>query len=319
VEIDLGRKLELHYFFSDDSHSMDAVVRNECEKELLALFHECSVILGIDFKVESEAFAEGGLKEVWKFFGSTQVAIALVILTILLSRYPPTDAAKEAAEQQLREFKTEEARLNINKIRLQLKQLEQESIDEPTAEGIAHEIVKSAKIIVRRSNFYEKLSKYDKVKSLSYTQLNSKNEPVSEEQSIKRKDFHRFIIHSRALKPEINDNAEIGIIAPVLLEGNYKWKGIYENEPITFSMTDARFRFQVSSKEVSFQNGARIICVLEIHRKLDEAGEVIITGYSVSTVIKKEDAMQTIETPQGRTYKQAKGFLDAQGDIFEDH
>ncbi|MCW8965781.1 MAG: hypothetical protein OQK82_03710 [Candidatus Pacearchaeota archaeon] len=318
METAFGRKLELHYFFVDDSHSMDAVVRNECEKELLALFHECSIILGIDFKVESEAFSEGGLKEVWKFFGTNQVATLLVILTIILSRYPPTDEAKEIAEQQLRELQTEETRLNIKKIRLQLKQLEQENIDVATVEQITQEVARSSKVIVRRSNFYEKLTKYKKVKSLSYTQLNYENEPITEERIVLQDDFPRFVMHSRVLKPEIIDNAEIEIIAPVLVEGNYKWKGIYENEPITFSMTDASFRHQVLSKEVSFQNGARIICVLEMHRKLDEAGEIVITGYSVSTVISKHDAMQSIETSQGRTYKQAKGFRESQGDIFDD-
>lgn len=51
------KKLELHYFFYDiDSHSMDANLRNACEKELLALFAECASILGVNYKIESEAF-----------------------------------------------------------------------------------------------------------------------------------------------------------------------------------------------------------------------------------------------------------------------
>ena len=99
MEFEIGQKLELHYFFTDNSHSMDAIVRNECEKELLALFRECSVILGVDFKIESEAFSEGGLKEIWRFFGSTQVATSLVILTIILSRYPPNYSTPHCPDQ----------------------------------------------------------------------------------------------------------------------------------------------------------------------------------------------------------------------------
>jgi len=317
MEFEISQKLELHYFFTDNSHSMDATVRNECEKELLALFRECSIILGVDFKIESEAFSEGGLKEIWKFLGSTQVATALVILTIILSRYPPSDSAKEIAEQQLLELQIEEAKLNIKKIRFQLKDLEKESPDTTEKiEEIAKAVAKSAKVIVRRSNFYEKIIKYDKVKSLSYTQLNIQNEAIAEEHRVQRNNFHRFIIHSRVLKPEISDDAEIEIIAPVLREGNYKWKGVYNDEPISFSMTDSRFRYQVLSKEISFQNGASILCVLETHRKLDEVGNIVITGYSVSTVIRKYDEKQVIETLQGKEYKQTKKFRDSQRDLF---
>ena len=45
---------------------MNAFVRNECEKELLTVFNEIILSLNIDVSVESEAFKEGGLKEIMK-------------------------------------------------------------------------------------------------------------------------------------------------------------------------------------------------------------------------------------------------------------
>jgi len=33
----VASKLELHYYFSDESHSMNAIARNKCEHELLCL------------------------------------------------------------------------------------------------------------------------------------------------------------------------------------------------------------------------------------------------------------------------------------------
>lgn len=33
-----GEKLELHYYLNNGSHSMDALVRNKCEAEILAKF-----------------------------------------------------------------------------------------------------------------------------------------------------------------------------------------------------------------------------------------------------------------------------------------
>lgn len=213
-------------------------------------------------------------------------------------------------------MQTEEAKLNIKKLRLELKALSKEDISSPKVKKLAKKIAKSPKVIIRRSNFYEKLNKYNKVKALSYTQLDSENKILDEEKKVKRKKFKKFIIHSKNLKPLVVDDAEIEIVAPVLKEGNYKWKGIYKNETFSFTMKDKKFRHQVISKEVSFQNGATINAVLETHRKLDEAGEVVITGYSVTTVISKHDERQLFETPQGKEYMQAKKYIENQADFF---
>lgn len=310
----LVRKLQLHYFFDDKSHAMDAVVRNECEKELLALFYECSSILGIGLKVESEAFQEGGLKEVWNFVGTPQLATAIAVLALVLSRYPPTEGIEE---KNLRELQTQETILNIKKLQLELQKI---NIDNPNLKQlkkVAKKISKNSKIIVRRSNFFEKLDKYPKIESISYKQLDPNNEQIGKEKFLKRKNFKKFIIHSLALKPEVIDDAEIEIVAPVLKEGNYKWKGIYKGEALSFSMKDTKFIQQVLSKDVSFQNGATIIATLESHRKLDETGNVVVTGYSVPTVIGKYDERQTFETPQGKEYKQAKKFSESQNELFK--
>ncbi len=55
-------KLQLHYNFIDHSHTMDAVIRNNCERELLAIVKEITTVLELDVKIETEAFIEGGLK-----------------------------------------------------------------------------------------------------------------------------------------------------------------------------------------------------------------------------------------------------------------
>lgn len=54
-----ANKLELHYYFRDNSHSMNAFVRNQCEKELLAIYKEAITLFNIDIEIESEAFNEG--------------------------------------------------------------------------------------------------------------------------------------------------------------------------------------------------------------------------------------------------------------------
>lgn len=59
--MDLAEKLELHYYLSNGSHAMDAIVRNKCETEVLAIIQEISNSLGFQVNIESVAYQEGGL------------------------------------------------------------------------------------------------------------------------------------------------------------------------------------------------------------------------------------------------------------------
>jgi len=67
----LKNRLELHYYFNnDDVHTMDAVIRNKCENEILHILTTISKELNINIKAETEAYKEGGLIELWSFFCS---------------------------------------------------------------------------------------------------------------------------------------------------------------------------------------------------------------------------------------------------------
>lgn len=66
----------------------------------------------------------------------------------------------------------------------------------------------------------------------------------------------------------------------------------------------------------SFQHGAAIECVLNIHRKLDEVGDVHITGYTVATVLSKSDGGVAYETPQCKRHRFAKKQSAGQGKLF---
>ncbi|MCI7410840.1 hypothetical protein [Helicobacter bilis] len=47
--------LQIHYYFTDESHSMDAFVRNAMEKDLLNLMKEIANILDVNINIDSEA------------------------------------------------------------------------------------------------------------------------------------------------------------------------------------------------------------------------------------------------------------------------
>jgi hypothetical protein len=84
-------------------------------------------------------------------------------------------------------------------------------------------------------------------------------------------------------------------------------------------MQDSAFRDAVLFENIPFQHGSKIICVLVIHRELDELGEIRITGYSVTTVIEKIDGDTSLETMQGKKYRYAKKMTEAQADLFNEN
>ena len=99
--MDVVSKLELHYYFQDSSHSMDAYIRNKCEAELLALIKEVSAITGLDVSLDAEALREGGLRNVWKVLGknSTQILVIIAILTLILQIIQYSDSHDEMDEE----------------------------------------------------------------------------------------------------------------------------------------------------------------------------------------------------------------------------
>lgn len=313
--MNIANKIELHYFFSDDSHSMDAHVRNRCEHELLAIIQELSTQLGIGIKIDSEAYLEGGLKNIWRLLGknSSQITLILAILTILISRIPITDPEYDKLKKEELRLSIQEKHLIIEKLQ---KELEEGRLNESSVKMGLEVVDDNLKIVLRRSNLFKQLDNCHKVAQLGVANLDTNNRLIGEEKIVKRSDFPKFILKSNDLKSITIENAIIEIVSPVLKEGNYKWKGIYLDEPIPFSMTDKEFKEDVLNEKVSFQHGTTIECVLNIHRKLDEVGEIFITGYSVETVILKVDGQVSEETPQGKRYKYEKKQIDGQGDLF---
>lgn len=308
-------KLELHYFFYDDSHSMDAHVRNRCEAELLAVIHEIALELGLKIRIDSEAYKEGGLKDVWKFLGENgaQISIVISLLALILSRVPVTDP-------ELEYLKKEETRLSIQEKQLQIAKLKNEQlqgqVNEETIFLAANSVEKNLKVVTRRSNFYKHLNHCHKVKSVGFTGLDDNDNLTSVERIVKKNEFHKFILHSDAMPPVLYEHARIEIISPVLRQGDYKWKGIFNGQPISFTMLDKEFKQDVILKKFSFQNGSNIECVLKMTRKLNEVGEIIPLNHIVETVLEKIDGDARVWTIQGKRYLLKKMEQYGQGDLF---
>ncbi len=310
-----AEKLELHYYFNDASHSMNALVRNQCESEFLAIAIEIAKELNFAVELESEAYREGGLKEIWKVIGKNgvQVSILISVIAIVSSRVPLNDPEIDDLQKQNLRLSIEEKKLRI---RMLNKELEQDHVNENTIIKVAEALETNLKIVTRKSNFYKQLNRYNKVDRIGFSSLNSNDFPIIDERIVLRNKFRNFIIQSHNLTPIIVEDALIEIVAPVLREGRFKWKGVYDNESISFSMNDKEFNLDVLHEVISFKHGTAIECVLLIHQKLDETGEIQITGHSVSTVLRKIDSNENVETLQGKKYKFNKKQVDAQASLF---
>lgn len=304
--------MELHYFLANGSHSMDALVRNSTEKELLSIIERIAIELEINIELESFAFEEGGLKEFFKLVakkGKKNKFLAGIVAGIIisvLSHHATRDFEKEALEK-------EKIKLEIEKLKLDLEQAEENKPNEQIVRTAVAIFNFDIKVVKHRSNFYSKLNQYPKVTKIETTAFKD-----SEEKGVKsvveRVDFEKFILQSDDLSSEYDENAVIEIISPVLKMGKYKWRGIYlkTNEPISFYMKDYEFKQHVVSDAIPFQNGSQIVCELEIERRINEIGEIEKHAYSVTLVQEVLNADQRIITEHSKRIKRERDELSNQ-------
>lgn len=308
-----AHKIELHYFFSDETHSMNALIRNKCESNLLAILKEISSVLNARLQVETEAYQEGGLKE--RLLLKAKSDFLMTFAAQIFSDVMPLEVD---LEKTVNEENKQETKERVESLRRELKQFEKDAKAGLDLENVNDLFQKNLKIIKLKSNFYKQLSACEKVTKVSVQLMDADNGELRRAVSIHSKSFKNFILKADALKPEVDETAIIEIISPVLKTGSYKWKGIYAltGKIISFSMKDNDFKNEVISQGLAFKNGTRIECSLESTRKMNEFGEVVVTGYSVLSVNQKLDGEATSETPRVRTKPKKKEPEMQQLDLF---
>lgn len=311
----LANKFQMHYYFGDDSHTMDALVRNRCEAEVIAILTEIARTLDENILIECEAHREGGLRDIWQLANANAGVLSIIvgIAAIAVPLLPKSDS-------ELDRLQKEDLRLSIEERKLRIKTLKAEitkdSVQPDTLTKVAEVVNENYKVITRRSNLFKHLSKYNKVTKLGVNGLSPDGKEVSPETEVVRGNFKRFILNSNMLPVETVDEAIIEIVSPVLKQGNYQWKGVFDGETISFTMKDKEFKQDVLDERISFQHGSAIKCALNIHSKLDEVGEIAITGYSVETVLDNINGQQVSQTSQGLAYRHKRTLEKGQGDLF---
>jgi len=315
-----GNTLELHYHFDDDTHTIDAFVQNRCECEFLSILREIAGFLNTDTSIETEPFAEGGIRRWFKVVSredNEKSAVSAALITSMLTTVIATPlstsmgtAATKIAERvfddkELKKLKKGNLKIEIEKIMQELKN-KCKDLDQ-------NNVIKK-----RRSNFYEILNKYPKVKKVSFVVANSEKTPLLDEKVVYRKEFKNQILVSDNLDPITNDNAIIEIISPVLKKSRYKrWLGIYKGNPVSFQMKSQEFNALVQKGDVQFKNGTSINCQLNIRRKIDNEGNERVIGYDVLRVNSYLENEIAVETFEGKNQMKKNEVKAQQLDLFE--
>lgn len=300
--------LELHYFFIDETHSMDAFVQNKCEYDFLGVIKEIASIYNVEVIVETEPLANGGIRRWFKLISKEEskkatITIAFVVALITGVFITPITSSIDAVTKQLierifedpiiKELEKEKLRLEIEKLRLEIQEKNQ-SIQE------------SSYIKRKRSNFYESLDKYPKVNMVSFMIKSNNKTDLDYQKDVLKQNFKDYVLISDDIEPDRIENAIIEIISPVLKKGTYKWVGIYNGSIIPFNMKSNEFKALVQTGIVQFKNGTSIDCYLEIRKKIDNEGFEKIVGYDVLRVNNYFENDIPIETPEGKHHRQKK-------------
>ncbi|WP_291962806.1 hypothetical protein [Maribacter sp.] len=306
--------LQLHYFLKDELHSVDAFINNKAEYELLRIFKEVTNILDLEGELQFETIAieEGGIKAFYKILSKKKnkrrIKNALIYLAGILSVIISDVVSDQInTDHEYEKLKKEEIQLRIEQLKRELEN-EEASEDEKTLviENLSVYIAETNKVKLFKSNFYSTLLKEEKIEHVSTQRLNENLEPITNENIVPRKDFDKFILHSVDIDPDYKESEIIEIVSPVLKKGNMKWKGIYNDLPISFYMRDGEFLTSVINKEISFSNGTSIIADIEFEQKMNDDGEIEIGTISIFNVTDVFEDSKRIETKRKRRNRELR-------------
>lgn len=313
-------QLELHYIFgeNDDTHYLDAYTRNACEKEFLAIIKTLSSELGVQIDVSVEPKKDGSLIDVYNFLVSQNGLAIAVWANFLFQVIKYIFPRKTKAEKENLELENDTSLLELIK---EAKNLEDQGVPLPPDiyKKLQH-VYSSRKMMKQKSNFFKNLTKEHKVKSLEISSFNAKDETKKQVLfAIPRKDFPDYFLYTDDLESEIDNNAVVEVISPVLKKGKYLWRGIYrkENQVHEFVMLDKDFKRTVVDAGISFQNGTELDCELEICKKLNDDGDVFNSKYKIHKVYDHRIGETTTEMPAGKKHRQKTELETKQMTLFE--
>lgn len=299
----MDKDLIIHYFLQDPRlHQLNARLVNNNQANIISIIEMISTELGIGIDIDVLATKEGGLRDILRLKPKTtadrwivSAAIFAVILPTLVGLVVHfltqdgelTTLQKEYYKARLEEIKqdkqiNEKQQKEIDKLKQRIDNLE-------TTET-------TVKIKRKRSVIYTQMNDNTQITSFAMEEyITDKETKILGK--VDKKDFCKFIDKQDRII-EIDEDATIEIISPVLNNSKYKWRGNYNNEVIEFSMKDKEFKNRIFSEDLQFGSNNILSAKLEIRKDIDEYGNEKISSYAVMEVFGTELKDGYIEMPK---------------------
>lgn len=309
-------QIELHYIFEDDTiHFLDAFTRNACEREFLKFIETISNEFGVAVQIKAAPKKEGSLIDWYLLFTVAKELNVPAYLNAIISLVAILFSLKTKDEKKGQKLDNMIKEADIIQKAYDLKS---QGLPVPAdIQEFINEACNSRKLDKQKSSFFKSLSNQKTVKKLQVSSKTITGNRFSFE--INREDFQDYFLDSDNLESEIDSEAVVEVISPVLKKSKYSWRGIYrkENEFHEFTMLDKEFKKKVIGDKISFQNGSELLCEVEICKKLDDNGDEFNSKYKINKVYGVRIGNTTTEMPSGKRRKE-KENMPQQMSLFDD-
>jgi hypothetical protein len=271
-------KLSMHYILYDDNrHSMNAVVYNECQRQILSSLYQIASILKLDDKdlnISVSAVKPGSV---------------LDILTLDFSKDLFVGAFSALVAGWSNKFfgtKVDISEESKNNIEAAIKIKEGNF----TADEALSLVKGNQKLEEYCSKYFKSVSSAAEISGVEVITADNKTQFVGK---VAAKDFHSRIVNTHT-DVNIVYGTTIIIASPVLADvKRLKWHGVYNTKPIVFDIEDTYFIDLVHNKQVTFEYETTIKCDIRIEEK--KVGHKTSFKYSIVKVYSYSDAAQLIE------------------------
>jgi len=246
--------IQLRYCFKDEnSHSMNAEVFNECERQFIKAIKSTEKYFEDILHVKIKPREEGSLIDVFTIAINNPAITTTftAIITIFATKF--FDSKFSSAKH-----KTDETSKKLENLQTIKEQIKAGIL---TTEDFEYIASNDKELRKQKSIFFKSAKKESELTKIEAT-TSSNTQPII----IERKDFDSLILPETTEKEEDSQQAKIFIVSPILVQGKKSpaWRGIFDEQPIEFKITDKEFLQQVYGKQIKFSNGTFINCELKI-------------------------------------------------------
>lgn len=250
--------LQLHYLMNEETlHSMNAKVHNECAKHFIQSIAILNKYLDEPIELEVYAKEEGGVKDIYEIVikSPLYLIIATALITSSVNQFFTSNFTPAI-------HYTEETKNKLDNL-LSIK--EAIKAGTLTSEEFDYIVENDKDLKKLKSNFFRSAKKEKRIVSIEIETIVPESQQVFDKVVIKSTDFDSCILPAELKTDITKNNAKIFIVAPVLIKGRRDlWKGIYNDEPIEFRVSDKVFLENVYQQIIKFSNGTYINCSMVI-------------------------------------------------------